>query len=149
MVKNAREALQVACEMEKRAIRMYQRGQMLFPHLKEHLAQYEQEERSHLRRFGQMGEALAPAGGEDQVLISAYAAQVLFPGGLMEASREKAFSDLGAFLQYAAQQEAEAIQTYQAFAQKCQEEDAKTMFMAIAQEEEGHYQALVARQEKA
>ena len=148
MVKNAREALQIACEMEKRAVRMYQRGQMLFPHLKEHLAQYEQEEQSHLRCFKQMGDTLAPAGSEDQVLLSAYAAQVIFPGGLMEASREKAFEDLASFLRYAADQEAEAIRTYQAFAEKCQEAEARDMFMAIAHEEEGHYQALIARQEK-
>ena len=148
MVKNAQEALHIACEMEKRAVKMYQRGAMLFPHLKEHLADYEREERTHLCSFSQMGEALGGVSPENQVLLSAYAAQVIFAGGLMEASRENAFADLASFLAYAAGQEEQAIRIYTEFAQKCQSEEARKMFLSIAEEEKGHYNALVARSEE-
>jgi len=145
MVKNAQEALFIACEMERRAVKMYQRGAMLFPHLKEPLQNYEMEERTHLKAFQMMGDKMGGLPHEDQMLLSAYAASVLFPGGLMEASRENAFSDLASFLNYAAGQEQEAIRRYTAFAEDCADEEAKNMFLAIAHEEEGHYAALVAK----
>ena len=149
MVKTAQEALQIACEMEKRAVKMYQRGAMLFPHLKEHLYSYELEERAHLAGFRKMGEKLGGATGEDQVLLSAYAASVIFPGGLMEANRENAFTDLASFLAYAAGQEQEAIHRYTEFASLCQSDEARDMFLAIAREEEGHYAALMSQAEEA
>ena len=146
MVNNAREALTIACEMEKRAVKMYQRGGMVCPHMKEILAQYELEERSHLARFTQMGETLGGvAKGEDQVLLNARAAQVIFAGGLMEAQRENAFNDLASFLTYAAGQEAQAIETYRRFAELSEDAAAREMFLAIAGEETVHHEVLTSR----
>ena len=149
MVNNAREALYIACEMEKRAVKMYQRGGMVCPHMKDILAQYELEERSHLARFAQMGETLGGAASvEDQILLNAQAAQVIFAGGLMEAQRENAFNDLHSFLTYAADQEAQAIQTYRQFADLSESAEAHEMFLAIADEETVHHEVLTRRLEE-
>ena len=143
MIKNAREALYIACEMERRAVKMYQRGGMVCPHMKDVLAQYELEERSHLERFTQMGEALGGAAPvEDQILLNAQAAQVIFAGGLMEAKRENAFDDMASFLAYAAGQEAQAIETYRQFAELSDSAEAREMFLAIASEETVHHDVL-------
>lgn len=146
MVKNAKEALYIACEMERRAIRMYERGAMVCAHLSRLLAQFEAEERNHLSRFKEMGASLAPESrSEEGLVLSAYAAQVLFPGGLMEAERENAFADAASFLNYAAAQEAQAIKAYREFAARCRDESARQMFLAIAGEETAHYDAIIRR----
>lgn len=144
-VNNQQEALYIACEMEKRAIRLYQRAVMLLddPVMKAEAEEMVQEETQHLQRFRQMGEQLSghPL-DEGQLILSAFAAQILYPGGLVEASREHAFEDRKSLLTVALNEEKSAIKWYAAFAKECTSKEAQEMFLNIAAEEVLHMQVL-------
>ncbi len=142
-VRSAGEALFMACQMERRAIQMYERAQLLFsdgPCSRE-IGKILQDEREHLSRFEQMGGRAE--GFAARQLLSARASRTLFSGGLMEAHRKGAFNSPENLYGYAAQQEAEAIQCYGEFAQKFTGDVAEA-FAAIATEEEGHHARLCA-----
>jgi rubrerythrin len=78
---------------------------------------------------------------EKGLLLSAQAADVLHPGGLMAAARERAFEDEHSLIAYAAREEESAVQHYQAFAEACTGE-ARETFLLIAQEEQEHLHTL-------
>ncbi len=136
-VKDAGEALYIACEMEKRAIRLYERALEAFAGLpcREAVAAILSDERRHLEQFAQMG-AQAPSFERAQ-LLSAQAARVLFSGGLTEAHRKGAFASERALYAYAAQEEREAAERYQAFAQELGGPAAQA-FEQIGLEEKQH-----------
>lgn len=140
-VRDAGEALYIACEMEKRAIRLYERALMVFDGsaCREAIGAILQDERSHLEQFSSLG-AQAP-GFERAQVLAAQAADVLFSGGLVEAQRKGAFASPGALFHYAANEEAGAIQRYGQFAKQLTGEAARA-FAAIAQEETGHHAKL-------
>lgn len=143
VVQNAKEALYIACEMEKRAIKLYQRGAMVSPALEKEFGQMEADERVHLERFTHMGEELEGVViDEKKLLLNAYASQALFPGGLMEAGRVGGLDEWAAYLKYAQSQEEQAAACYREFASQCEDEGAKQMFLSIALEEDGHLQDL-------
>ncbi|MGI6670884.1 MAG: ferritin family protein [Christensenellales bacterium] len=139
---NAQEALTIAIQMEKRAIGLYERAQMLFstPKVADALQWLLEEERHHLKTFITM---LGDEGAMDEkgLLLSAQAADVLHPGGLMAAARERAFEDEHSLIAYAAREEESAVQHYQAFAEACTGE-ARETFLLIAQEEQEHLHTL-------
>lgn len=141
-VTNAQEALTVAIQMEKRAIGLYERAQMLFstPKVADALQWLLEEKRHHLKTFVTM---LGDEGTMDEksLLLSAQAADVLHPGGLMAAARERAFEDEHSLIVYAAREEESAVQHYQAFAEACTGE-ARETFLLIAQEEQEHLHTL-------
>ncbi len=139
---NAQEALTVAIQMEKRAIGLYERAQMLFstPKVADALQWLLEEERRHLEVFIKMlgNESTM---NEKAQLLSAQAADILHPGGLMAAARERAFEDEHSLIVYAAREEESAVQHYQAFAEACTGE-ARETFLLIAQEEQEHLHTL-------
>ena len=137
-VQNAGEALYIASEMEKRAIKLYERALMLFGQgpCKEALSAILQDEKGHLASFQALG-AQEP-GFEQAQLLSAQAAEVLFAGGLMEAQRKGAFQSVKSLYSYAADQEAEAIERYGSFAAQL-DGGAAEAFRAIAEEEKQHF----------
>lgn len=148
--KSAGEALYLASEMERRAVRLYERALLVFdqPDCREAVGQILREERQHLARFLEMG-AQAPGFEEGQAL-AARASQVLFSGGLVEAQRKGAFDSAGALFAYAMEQESQAIACYGAFARQFPGE-AGAAFAAIAREEQTHlaqFSALKAAREK-
>lgn len=143
-VKSAAEALYIAAEMEKRAIRLYERAAMVFGSgaiaaaIQDMLA----DERQHLLRFQSMLTGAPPIGTE-ALMLSAYAAGVLFEGGLHGAAREGAFDSPAALLRYASEQERLAVDCYTRFAQQCNElPEAQSAFLAVAREESRHLAAL-------
>lgn len=141
-VETAAEALFIAIEMERRAISLYERAQLLHPapEVGKVIQLLLRDERRHLAQF----EALAKQDGgvpDQALLLSAQAAGVLHPGGLMAAEREEAFADARELIAYAAREESTAVGRYQSFAAACQGE-AKDMFLLIAHEEEKHLKAL-------
>lgn len=144
-VKNEQEALYLACEMERRAVRLYERGMLLCQDspLKQLLAHFCAEEKEHLAKFSMLGKPLESAVAEEQLLLSAYAAQILFPGGLMEAHRAGALDSISSLLQFAMESEEKAVGCYRIFSSSCQDQKAKDMFLAIAQQEQGHLEAIV------
>ncbi len=148
-IKGAGEALYIACQMEKRAIRLYERALAVFEDgvCQDAVRAILDEERTHLDQFSRMG-AETPDFERAQ-LLSAQAAGVLFSGGLMEAQRRGAFESVARLYAFAAEEEAEAAGRYAAFASALSGE-AAAAFSAVAMEEKRHLNrlnALLAQQE--
>lgn len=144
VVRNECEALCVAVEMERRAIRIYERAMMLArdPQVMEGIRDILGDEKCHLARFSEMRACHQVSEAEEQLLISSMAAEVLFTGGVMEMQREEALMTLQGLYAYAAESEAGAVRTYAEFARKCSDPAVSQVFMEIAREESTHLQEL-------
>lgn len=143
-ISSARDALYIASEMERRAVKLYERAVMLWPDgdIAKIIGGMLSDEKQHLKHFLQLLGDEAPAQA-DALLLSAYAGGVLFEGGLHAAAKSGAFDSPTALLRYAAEQEQIAIDCYTRFAAQCEHApDAKTAFLQIAQEETLHLAAL-------
>ena len=141
-IQSSAEALFIAIEMEKRAVRMYERMLLLFDRQDTLLIlrRLLSDEVSHLKRFqAMMGKDTLP--GEEALLLSAEASGILFPGGLTEALRHGADASAEALLRFAASQEQIATETYLSFAAACTG-SARSAFEEIAAEEGQHLVAL-------
>ena len=140
-VRGAAEALFIACEMEKRAIRLYERALAVFADgpCQEAIRVILSDEKRHLARFAEMG-AQAPE-FERATLLSAQAAGVLYSGGLVEAQRKGAFDSMESLYKYAADEEQEAVNRYGEFASRLTG-PASTAFRQIEAEETGHLKKL-------
>ena len=150
VVKNEGQALCVAEEMEKRAIRVYERALMLAtdPAVIAGIREILADEREHLRSFSEMKAQYPVTAEEEKLLISSMAAEVLFTGGVMEMKREQALTSLIGLYRYAAESEAGAVETYGSFASKCGDAKVHDAFMAIVREESEHLTVLLNRLEK-
>ncbi|MBR3018454.1 MAG: hypothetical protein IKH57_15480 [Clostridia bacterium] len=140
-VRDAAEALFIACEMEKRAIRLYERALAIFADgsCQEAIRAILVEERHHLARFSDMG--CETPGFERAQLLAGQAAEVLFSGGLMEAQRKGAFDSVLRLYEYAAEEEKQAIARYEEFAEGLRGA-ASVAFQQIGMEETGHLKKL-------
>lgn len=144
IIRNGQEALQVAVEMERRAIRVYERALKITGDAGARAAVEEilRDEREHLTRFSAM---LAQSGGEaadEPALIQAMAADALFPGGVMGMAREDALHDLRSVYRYAADSERRAVEQYGDFARRCAEPAVRRAFLDVAREETSHLASL-------
>lgn len=144
VVRDEKQALDVAVEMEKRAIRTYERALMLAnrPEVIAGIKAILEDERQHLCRFSAMRGAEENAPAEEAVLTDALAAEALFTGGVSEMTRARAMTTLCGLYTYAAESEADAVETYTAFAEKSATGEVKAAFLAIAKEEQTHLDAL-------
>ena len=140
VVKNECQALCIAVEMERRAIRVYERALMLAQdaQVRAGIEEILADERRHLQRFSAMRECRMVDEAEERLLISSMAAEVLFTGGVMEMKREQALKTLKGLYQYAADSEADAVRTYADFAKKCADPAVHDVFMDIVREESSH-----------
>lgn len=140
VVKNECQALCIAVEMERRAIRVYERALMLAQdaQVRAGIEEILADERRHLQRFSAMRECRMVDEAEERLLISSMAAEVLFTGGVMEMKREQALTTLRGLYQYAADSEADAVRTYADFAKKCADPAVHDVFMDIVREESSH-----------
>ncbi|MBR3740940.1 MAG: hypothetical protein IKN04_10895 [Clostridia bacterium] len=140
-IHGAGEALYIACQMEKRAIRLYERALVLFTDgaCQDAVRSILAEEKNHLDQFSRMG-AETPDFERAQ-LLSAKASEVLFSGGLVEAQRKGAFESVRGLYAYAAMEEEEAVRQYTAFASSLTCGPASA-FSAIALEEKQHLKKL-------
>ena len=151
IVRNENQALCVAVEMERRAIGIYERA-LLLAHseeVREGIREILADEREHLRRFTAMREDCALDEAEERMLLKAMAAQVLFPGGVMEMEREQGLSSLRELYAFAAESEKEAMETYRDFSRRCSREGTARAFLSIAREESLHLAELKRRLEDA
>ena len=150
VVKNEGQALCVAVEMERRAIRVYERALMLAtdPAVVAGIEEILADEKEHLRRFSEMKAEYPVTADEEKMLISSMAAEVLFTGGVMEMKREQALATLNGLYRYAAESEAGAVETYGGFASKCSDARVHDTFMAIVNEESEHLTVLLNRIEQ-
>ncbi len=144
VARNECQALCVAMEMERRAIRVYERALMLTedPQVRTGIEQILAEEKAHLRRFGEMRTCHPLSTQEEQQLLAAMGAEALFPGGVMELKRGQALESLLGLYRYAADSEAGAVETYAEFANRCTDETVKQAFLDIVREESSHLTAL-------
>ena len=145
VVRNEGQALCVAVEMERRAIRVYERALMLArdPQVIEGSEEILSDEREHLKRFSEMRAEHPVPEDEEKLLISSMAAEVLFTGGVMEMKREQALTTLKGLYRYAADSEAGAVETYGSFAAKCVDTKVHDVFMSIVREESEHLTVLL------
>ena len=150
VVRNEGQALCVAVEMERRAIRVYERALMLAsdPAVIAGIREILEDEREHLRRFSEMRAEHPVPVEEEKLLISSMAAEVLFTGGVMEMKREQALTTLKGLYRYAADSEAGAVETYGSFAAKCADARVHDVFMSIVHEESQHLTVLLDKLEK-
>ena len=150
VVRNEGQALCVAVEMERRAIRVYERALMLAsdPAVIAGIQEILEDEREHLRRFSEMRAEHPVPVEEEKLLISSMAAEVLFTGGVMEMKREQALTTLKGLYRYAADSEAGAVETYGSFAAKCADARVHDVFMSIVHEESQHLTVLLDKLEK-
>ena len=100
IVRNEQQALCVAVEMERRAIRVYERALMLArdEEVRKGIREILADEKEHFRRFTAMKEACAGDANEERMLMQAMAAEMLFPGGVMELERARAWTPCRAFM---------------------------------------------------
>lgn len=140
IVRNQQQALCVAVEMERRAIHVYERGLMLAedPLVQEGIREILGDEREHLRRFSAMKENCCIEAGEERMLTQAVAAEMLFPGGVMELERARGLDTLPALYAFAADSERTAVERYTTFAKKCSDPAVAAAFQSIAAEEALH-----------
>lgn len=143
-IKSGQEALYVAIQMERGAIQTYERALMLtreddpkLERLRQQLAIILSDERQHLKQFQALYQGLDES-LEEQLMLSAVASSVLFEGGLMGAVRNGFLRDGQNMIEFAANAEQKAIDTYQAFADSCTDLDAKNTLNGIAAEEQQH-----------
>ncbi|MBE5768923.1 MAG: hypothetical protein E7333_04925 [Clostridiales bacterium] len=145
VIRNEHEALCVAVEMERRAIRVYERALMLtkdeqvIAALKEILAQ----EQEHFARFSAMQREFPCDAATEQMLLQAMGADVLFQGGVMDMARKDALSSVKGLYAYAADSEQQAVETYLKYADLCQNANVADVFRAIAAEEAMHHGELL------
>lgn len=145
IVKDQREALCVACEMERRAIAVYERALTLAAseEVKAGIRQILEDEREHLRRFSAMKtQCCVDYDAEERLLIAAIGAEALFPGGVMEMRRANGLTSLTGLYTFARDSEADAVRAYGSFADKCADPQVRQAFQAIAREEGTHLAAL-------
>ena len=90
--------------------------------------------------FARRGEH-ASYGEEASAYLSAVAADIVFPGGLM-ALREEGFDDIRAVLDYAIVSEKDSILFYLELARLSNDEAARNVFLSIAEQERGHMRRL-------
>ena len=83
----------------------------------------------------------ASYGEEASAYLSAVAADIVFPGGLM-ALREEGFDDIRAVLDYAIASEKDSILFYSELARLSSDTEARKTFLEIAEQERGHMRRL-------
>lgn len=144
VIGNEQEALRIAVEMEKRAIRIYERALMIVQdeEVADGIRSILRDERGHLRRFQDMKNALTDKPEREAALLQSVAADMLFPGGVMEMERVNSLTSLQALYEFAAKSEADATEKYNDFANRCATPEVRNAFLSIAQEESGHLNAL-------
>ncbi len=94
-----------------------------------------------------MKNALTDKPEREATLLQSVAADMLFPGGVMEMERANSFTNLQALYEFAAKSEAEATEKYRDLASRCVTAEVRNAFLSIAQEESGHLNALRQRLE--
>lgn len=150
---NYNEAMFIACEMERGAIRHYGRAMQLLKTLgRESEPLYQQlramhaEEQSHLEQFSG-STCLEELPLERQTLLTAMMNGWLFEGGLMGAARSGMMDDIPSMLKYAKESEALSAKKYREFAKLTADEKSKAALLSIAAEEDRHLLELKAQED--
>ena len=147
---NDLEGLRIAVEMEKRGEALYRKAARVskLPEVKAMLEALARDEVAHAAEFEALQkeacarrDACVSYGEEASAYLSAVAADIVFPGGLM-ALREEGFDDIRAVLDYAIVSEKDSILFYLELARLSSDEAARSVFLSIAEQERGHMRRL-------
>ena len=140
IVRNEQQALCVAVEMERRAIRVYERALMLATdqQVKAGIREILADEKQHFSRFSAMKEKCPMAEQDERMLTQAMASDMLYPGGVMELERAQGLDTIKGLYTYAAESEQDAVDKYMSFAEKCADPAVAEAFTSIAVEEASH-----------
>lgn len=140
--------LRIALEMERRGRSLYLRAAQFAREesLRALLLELADEELEHHTVFSAMLEALGapPLSPEENALAAARAADVFFPGGLMQIAQEGELATQEHMLEAAIQAERDSIDFYERLMDSLPA-DGRDAIAAIVQEERGHLRALTAR----
>ena len=140
ILRTQKDAAALAVEMEKRAIRIYERA-LLLPldaSARKAILEILAQEKHHLERFSGLYDFFSCQPGRDRMLVQSAAAEVLFPGGVMEMQRAEALTDCASVYTFAADSEREAVARYTTLADRCPDPDTAAVFRQIANEEGAH-----------
>ncbi len=148
------EGLRIAIEMERRGGEFYRRAAKVSkdPQTARLLNELAQEETGHELDFQALSarekdfhweEGSEPSYDEEtSAYLSAIAAEVVFPGGLMALSGENALQSPEAILKVSIQSEKDSILFYSELSALCRDEHAKTVFEDIVKQERRHLATL-------
>lgn len=149
---NDLEGLCIAMEMERRGEDFYRRAAQVSrtQEMVDLLESLAADEQRHCRSFAELYEAAGadkgnePYDAEASAYLSALAAEIAFPDGLM-ALRRKGFEDAAAVLEVAIQSEQDSILFYSELSARCHDRQTRATFEEIASQERGHLEQLKAR----
>lgn len=146
------EGLRIAAEMEKRGVELYRHAKRICKSegAKELLTKLEEDERRHQAEFErlyaarQFTQKTGPEYSlEQSACLSAVAADVVFPGGLLEMGKLTGFSRSADIVRYAIQGEKDSLTFYGELLEHADDEDARSVFEEIIRQERGHLAALM------
>jgi rubrerythrin len=143
------EGLRIAIEMERRGVEFYRRAARLAKsdHIVTMLEELAVEEEGHQRDFaklmeeqctGRYQEAAVCYAGETSAYLSAVAADVVFPGGLLEVGRRGGFDSLPAILTSAIDSEKNSILFYSELKELTGDAGARAAFGSVISQEKVH-----------
>lgn len=143
------EGLRIAVEMERRGVEFYRRAARLTKSegIARMLEELGAEEEIHQRDFarlmeercaGRCAEASVCYSGETNAYLSAIAADIVFPGGLMEVGRRGGFDSLCAILTTAIDSEKNSILFYSELRELTRDEGARCAFGWVVEQEKVH-----------
>lgn len=146
---NDLEGLRIAVEMERRGVEFYRRAARLTKSegIAQMLEELAAEEEEHQRDFGKIlgdqctgrsAEAAVCYSSETSAYLSAIAADIVFPGGLMEVGRRGGFDSLPAILTTAIDSEKNSILFYSELKELTGDEGAKSAFGSVISQEKVH-----------
>ena len=145
------EGLRIAAEMERRGGEYYRRAAKLShsPEAVDMLLFLAEDEARHLAEFEKLARRVAqerPAAPEydadTNAYLSAIAAEIVFPGGLMALGAKHGFDSPQAILEGAIESEKDSILFYSALASATQDENSRVVFREIERQERGHLNQL-------
>lgn len=145
------EGLRIAVEMERRGAELYRHAARVSqrPEVVALVQRLERDELDHQRQFSAHYERLRdarvedePYGEENSAYLAAVAADVVFPGGLVEMAAHAIVDGPAAILRRAIQSEKDSILFYDEMIERTQNEAARRAFADIVTDERRHMQEL-------
>lgn len=149
------QAVSIAIEMERRGEEFYRKTARVSknPEAVALLETLAGDERCHMADFQRLSERLCGDGGcsydeETGAYLTAIAADIVFPGGLMELIPDGGLHSPEAVLLYAIRSEKDSILFYTELSEHALDESARGVFTEILRAERGHLARLVHLLEK-
>ena len=142
MALTSEDILYIACEMEKRAISLYRRAELLISDeaVLEQIRAIRADEQNHFALFsGKRASLLPPLRA---ALLSSIAAARFHPGALSGMARGHAFSSVQALLLFAMGEERRAIDAYGHMHKSARDASVRELLKQVISEEEQHLAAL-------